>query len=172
MSKSRNGWMSIGQRSLASIRVLLDTNVALDLFLEREPWLTQAHPLCNTREAGHLIACLCASALTAIFYISRKQVGMQRAKQVVEVCLQGFEIIPVDLAVLQTALALQGNDFEENVQIACALLRGIDLIVTRDVQGFQHSSVPTVEPTFIAQHLPTDETNKTASAAGTDNEEA
>ena len=100
---------------MASIRVLLDTNVALDLFLEREPWFTQARPLWDAREAGQLIACLSASTLTDIYYISRKQVSVERAKQVVEVCLQGFEIIPVDLAVLQTALTLQGNDFEDNV---------------------------------------------------------
>jgi predicted nucleic acid-binding protein len=139
---------------MASIRVLLDTNVALDLFLNREPWLTQARPLWNARESGQLIACLSASAVTDIFYISRKQVGVERAKQVVEVCLQGFEIVPVDLAVLQTALTLQGNDFKDNVQIACAIARGIDLIVTRDVQGFQHSSVSAIEPSAIADHLP------------------
>jgi predicted nucleic acid-binding protein len=148
---------------MASIRVLLDTNVALDLFLEREPWFTQARPLWDAREAGQLIACLSASALTDVYYISRKQVDVERAKQVVEVCLHGFEIIPVDLAVLQTALTLPGNDFEDNVQIACALARGIDLIVTRDIQGFQHSSVPAIEPASIADHLPTNGEDATIS---------
>jgi hypothetical protein len=69
----------------------------------------------DARDAGHLFVCLSTSVLTDIFYICRKQVGPDRAKQAVEACLHGFAIIGVDRPVIAAALRLPGNDFEDNV---------------------------------------------------------
>lgn len=104
----------------ATLCALVDTNVSLDLLLEREPWLSQARPLWDARDAGNLFVFLPASVLTDIFYICRKQVGFNRAKQAVQACMQGFAIIAVDRSIVAAALALPGDDFEDNVQIACA----------------------------------------------------
>jgi hypothetical protein len=50
-------------------------------------------------------------------------------------------------------LALPGPDVEDNVQIACAQLAGLDLIVTRDTAGFRHAPVPAIEPTAVVAYL-------------------
>lgn len=136
------------------LRALVDTNVVLDLLLQREPWLTQARPMWEARDRGHLLAHLCASVLTDIFYICRKQVGIERAKQAIEVCLTGFIILPVDRALLEQAHALPGNDFEDNVQIVCAQTSALDLIVTRNLPDFRSASIPTTDPDAIVVYLP------------------
>jgi len=46
-----------------------------------------------------------------------------------------------------------GHDFEDNIQIACAQAAGLDLIVTRDVAGFRHSPIPSIEPPAIVGYL-------------------
>ncbi len=135
------------------LNVLIDTNVALDLLLRREPWLTQARPMWDARDAGNLFAYLPASVLTEVFYICRRQVGADQAKRAVEACLHGFTILAVDRALMESALTLLGNDFEDNVQIVCAQSATLDLIVTRNTSDFGHSPIPAVKPLDIVRYL-------------------
>lgn len=136
-----------------SPRVLLDTNIVLDLVLAREPWASQAKPLWDARDAGRLVVYLPASVLTDVFYICRKQVGADRAKAAVAESMRRCVILSADRALLEAALALPGSDFEDNVQIACAQLAGLDLIVTRNTPDFRHSPIPAVEPADIIGRL-------------------
>lgn len=131
------------------IRVLVDTNVVLDLLLQREPWLAEARPFWDARDNGRVFVYLLASVVTDIYYVCRKQVGRGRALTAVETCLTGFEIVPVDLSLLQQALGMAGPDFEDNVQIACAQLAAIDFIVTRNPADFRDSPLPAVEPSAL-----------------------
>lgn len=87
------------------------------------------------------MAYLTASTFTDIFYIARKVAGIVDARQAVRTCLEAFEICDVTRHTLQHAETLSGNDFEDNLQIACATLQNLDAIVTRDKAGFQNSSV-------------------------------
>lgn len=135
------------------VRVLVDTNVVLDVQLAREPWASQAKPLFDARDAGHAILYLPASVLTDIYYICRKQVGPDRAKAIVEECLQRFVVLTVDRAVIEDALRATGPDFEDNVQIVCAQQAAADFIVTRNAQDFAQSRVPALAPRDVAARL-------------------
>ena len=145
--------MASSPQSSSPLRALVDTNVVLDLLLGREPWATQAKPLWDARDNGRLELYLLASVLTDIFYICRKQVGIDRAKAAVEECMQRFVIITLDRAIIETALALPGTDFEDNVQIAGAQAFALDLIVTRNVADYRLASLPVVEPPNVLSHL-------------------
>lgn len=68
---------------------------------------------------------------------------------------QRFDILMIDRAVIQSALLLPGLDFEDNVQIACAIRDRMDLIITRNKADFTNSPVTAIEPPDIVQHLPT-----------------
>ena len=71
----------------------------------------------------------------------------------VRTCLEGFEICTVDRQALEQAEALPGNDFEDNLQIACANITGIDAIVTRDKDGFNSATVPVWTPAELLTQL-------------------
>lgn len=137
------------------MRALIDTNVVLDWLLDRTPWSEEATPLWDARDAGQLIAYLPASVLTDIFYIVRRQAGIPAAFSAIDRVFAAFGLLAVDAPLLAQARALPGNDFEDNVQIACALATQLDLIVTRDPQDFRHSPLPVVAPPDIAAHLAT-----------------
>ncbi len=134
--------------------MLLDTNVALDRILQRQPWFDKAADLWQARSAGILVAYLAASTLTDIFYIGRRIVGGADALAGVDTCLKEFGIVSVTREVLVAARALSGPDFEDNVQIACAQAAGLQLIVTRDVAGFAMSPIRAIEPGEISGYLP------------------
>lgn len=127
----------------------------LDLLLRREPWVTEAQPLIEASASGHVIGYLPTTALTDIFYIGRRLVGIERAFAAVDRCIADFELIAIDRPIIQMARGLPGNDFEDNVQIACAQAAGLDLIITRDAAGFAHSPVPVVIPAQISNYLRT-----------------
>lgn len=118
------------------VRVLLDTNIVLDLLLRRQPWFNQAQPMWDARDAGTVIACLPTSALTNIYYIGRKQVGQQQVMADIRYCVSNFELLPLGRRDAEYALTLPGADYEDNLQIACAFYADVLFIVTRDPDGF------------------------------------
>ena len=54
------------------VRVLLDTNVVLDVLLRRGEWLADAEAVWQAAANGRLTACITASSLTDVYYISRR----------------------------------------------------------------------------------------------------
>jgi predicted nucleic acid-binding protein len=132
------------------MKVLIDANVALDVILERRPWLDDSKAVwdaCHeTRIVGHLVA----TSLTNLFYVSRRLIGTEKARAGVRICLATFEIIPVGRLELEQADAMTGSDLEDNVSLACALAAGLVAIVTRDPKGFAGSPDPCPVPRRIA----------------------
>lgn len=124
------------------MKILFDTNIVLDALLLRQPWLPEAQQLWQANDGGLLTGYLTATTLTDIFYIAKRQQDIIKAKTAVDICLQAFEICPVNRQSLLLACTFLGNDFEDNLQIACATLAGLDGIVTRDPQGFQSTTIP------------------------------
>jgi predicted nucleic acid-binding protein len=135
------------------IKVLLDTNVVLDLLLERQPWLQEARPMWDAYNAGTIIACVNAATITDIFYVCRKLVGVRQARHAVTRCVQSFHLLPVTEAIVTKALTLAGPDFEDDVQIACAWAAGMNAIVTRNLAQFSHSPVATIAPHEVPARL-------------------
>lgn len=138
-----------------TLRILLDTNVVLDVLLKREPWLADAQALWQAVDNEQLTAYLPASIVTDIFYVALRLTDIVRARQAVQVCLEAFEIATVDRSVLERAQVLSGSDFEDNVQIACADLNTLDAIVTRDPNDYAGSLIPYWSPRECRQRLET-----------------
>lgn len=145
--------MDASQSAQPPLRVLIDTNVALDFLLRREPWISEAVGLLNAHAQGAVIGYMPAPTLTDIFYISRRIGGPEKAFEAIDLCLNAFELISVDRAVIDAARSLPGADFEDNVQIACALAAQLDFIITRDAVGFTHSSIPAILPRGFADRM-------------------
>ena len=128
------------------IHVLLDTNVILDVLLDRTPWSTDAVVLWQAKLDGRFAAYVTATSLTDIFYIIRRYAGREKAWQAVQSILDQLSVIPVGINELRLATTLDGNDFEDNLQIACAISRQLDSIVTRNLTGFPRNDIPILTP--------------------------
>lgn len=137
------------------MRVLLDTNVVLDVLLQRGQWVAEAERIWQASAAGELIVAATASALTDVYYVSRRLAGSRRAREIIRACLDTLSILPVDEAILNSAFARNGDDFEDDVQIVAAQSNGLDAIVTRDASGFSGSSTPVLSPGQLVARLAT-----------------
>src|SRR5437899_7618099 len=104
----------------------LDSRVLLDLFLNRLPWAADMAVIWDAHRRGQIKALVAAFALPTIFYIVRRQAGLTTARTVVQACLSTLDIAPIDQATLLAAQALSGPDFEDDLQIACAVQAGVD----------------------------------------------
>jgi predicted nucleic acid-binding protein len=138
------------------MRVLLDTNVVLDVLLQREPWMAEAARVWSASVDGRVILCLSASTLTDVFYISRRIVGADRVRAVVRACLDSLEILPVDVRVAEHAYGLGTADFEDAVQAAVAEIAQVDVIATRDLGGFVNCTVEVLSPAELLLRLERD----------------
>ena len=135
------------------MKVLLDTNVVLDVLLERRPFVQEAERLFSAIEKGALNGYLCATTLTTVFYLAAKSRGARTAQQLVEKLLRMHEVAAVNRPVLEDACTGKGSDFEDNVLVAAAIHSGCDALVTRDPAGFKHASLKVFSPAGLLQSL-------------------
>ena len=127
---------------MSLFRVLLDTNVVLDVLTDRRPWVEDASRIWCAHERGQCVAYLSATTLTDIHYVAQRLSSAEKANKAIDLCLRTFEIAGVDRATLEIASHLTGGDFEDNVQIACIQQAQLDGVVTRDADGFSEAPCP------------------------------
>jgi predicted nucleic acid-binding protein len=133
-------------------RILFDTNVVLDVLLDRQPHSDASSTAWNAVESGAWEGMLAAHAVTTIHYLVRKEKGTAKAERIISAILRVFRVAAVDGVVIQEALELSFTDFEDAVTAAAARKAACDCIVTRDPKGFRGSPVRTLTPEAIA-HL-------------------
>ena len=136
------------------MKVLFDINVLLDALLAREPFVGDAAFLLTTVELGQIDGFMSATTVTDVHYlIGRQTKSVETAMTAVTRLLTLMEICPVNRGVLEQAIALNLQDFEDAVQIACAISMELDAIVTRDVTGFIGSPIPILSPKDMINQL-------------------
>ena len=127
-------------------RVLLDTNVVLDVLLDRQPYAEASALVWAAVEAGIAEGMLAAHAVTTIHYLVRKERGASKARRTVTAILRVFGIAAVDGDVVRQALQFSWPDFEDAITASAAQSAGCDAIVTRDPRGFPDSPVQVLTP--------------------------
>jgi predicted nucleic acid-binding protein len=137
-------------------RMLFDTNVILDVMLDRKPHAAASSAAWASVEAGKMEGFLSAHAVRTIYYLVRKETGAAKAGRIVSAILKVFRIAPVDGEVIHEALQLSLNDFEDAVTAAAARRADCRYIVTRDPKGFRGSSVRAFTPEAILPLLGVD----------------
>lgn len=136
------------------MRILIDTNILLDFLLQREPFRQDAEELFQAINSGQVVGYVTASTLTDIFYIARRHTrSLEQARQAVSEILIVMVICPVNRPILESALASGIADFEDAVQIACAMTQGLEAILTRDTQGFASSPIPVLSVRQLLEQL-------------------
>lgn len=135
------------------MRILFDTNVIVDVFLERGPFFRPAAQLFDATAQGELVGLLGATTVTTIYYLIAKARSRQQALRTVRSLLQLFEVAAVNRAVLERAMAVNFSDFEDAVLHEAGLRAEVDGIVTRDGDDFATATVPVYTPAELIELL-------------------
>ncbi len=128
------------------MKVLVDTNVVLDVLLDRQPFAKSAARIFAFVEESKIEGFLCATTVTTVDYLLGQALAPAKARQALRQLLHLFEIAPVNRPVLEQALQSRISDFEDAVLEQSARLVGADAIATRNVRDFEKSSVIVFNP--------------------------
>jgi len=128
------------------MKVLFDTNVILDVLLDREPFSNDVSILLSKVEQSEIIGFVCATTITTIHYLTTKALGKEAASRHIESLLSLFAIAPVNRVVLENAFDVKFKDFEDAVIYEAALHAGAQYIVTRNISDFGKTLLPVYEP--------------------------
>ncbi|MGK7872996.1 MAG: PIN domain-containing protein [Xenococcaceae cyanobacterium] len=136
------------------MRVLVDTNIILDALLEREPFVTDARALLETIRSQGVVGYVTATTLTDIFYIVRRETkSIEQARAAVSRTLTLMEVCPVDRSRLEVAINSNLRDFEDAVQLACAIADNLEAIITRNAQDFAGTTLPILSVNQLLERL-------------------
>ena len=133
------------------MRILFDTNVLLDALLNREPYVRDAAELLAAVETDTITGLLGSTTITTIYYFAERTLNRERAIQGIRRLLMLFEIGPVNRAVLEDALRLDFQDFEDAVLHETARHAAAVGVVTRNVGDFSQAVLPIYTPPELLQ---------------------
>ncbi len=125
-----------------NMKLLIDTNVVLDVLLRREPFFGKAAEVLNLTQREDVREYVSASAITDIYYIANKQMKNRAAvRDLLNRLLMLVSVAAVSEQEIRNALHLEWADFEDSVQYSVALLNEMDGIVTRNPGDYQEADV-------------------------------
>ena len=135
------------------MRVLFDTNVLMDFLLDRVPHAEAASDLLSRVERGDIQGLACANSFTTIFYLARKEAGIEAAKSHIADLLALLEVAPITRTTLEDAGSSSVLDYEDAVVCAAASQANADCVVTRNEKDFADAPLPVHSPTSLLAAL-------------------
>ena len=133
------------------MRVLLDTNVIIDVLQNREPWCISGKAIFLSVARKEFSGCITAKEAADIHFFAKKQFKGEenvddKARQILIKLFSLFEIIDTTESDCKNALSFPNNDYEDAIMIETALRSGVDCIITRNTEHFSESPVKIYTP--------------------------
>ncbi len=124
------------------IKILLDTNIVIDLLAMREPFYQDAAALFTLADQKTIKLSVSALSLANTHYILSKFINEQEARKILRNFKVIVDVLPLDDKVVDLALNSDFKDFEDAIQFFTAIENDQKLIVTRNKSDFKESKIP------------------------------
>ena len=126
--------------------MLLDTDVLVDVALDRPPYSDAASELLDRIEHGSLSACIAWHSVSNFYYLVAPADGGVSARDFIAELTRFVEIATTDSEAVRYAVELPLPYFEDAMQVAAARVCGARHIVTRNVSDYERSPIRAVSP--------------------------
>ena len=126
--------------------ILLDTDVLIDVALDRRPHSDLAAELLDHIEHGAEAAVIAWHSVSNFYYIVAPALGGVNTRDFIVELTRFVAVATTDTEGIRYAAELPMNDFEDAMQVAAARACGARHIVTRNVRDYQRSPIPAVDP--------------------------
>lgn len=127
-------------------KILLDTNIILDIALKREPHFADSAILIKKLDEKNIFAFITATTITDIYYISKKAKNHNTAIKFIKNLLQVVDILGVNKEIILLSLQSELPDFENAVQLNSAELNSIKTAITRNKKDFKNTNLKIETP--------------------------
>ena len=135
------------------MKVLIDTNVILDVLCSRESFVKFSSIVWKYCEVIRIKGYISALSVPDIVYILRKELIPEKTKQVIDTLFLIFNVADLRTSDLKKAGAMKSGDYEDALQMICAERIRADYIVTRNTSDFAGSRVPVITPYELVGEL-------------------
>jgi predicted nucleic acid-binding protein len=123
------------------ITVLVDTNILLDVILDRDPWANDATALLDKIASDEAHGYVAGHAVTTIYYLVERARGRAAATTAMSDVLDILTVVPLEGTDFQRALSLGLDGYEDGLQAAACLKVGARFLVTRNERDFKGAPV-------------------------------
>ena len=129
------------------MRLMIDTNIFLDVLTQREPFYKSSQSALYLCECGQVQGFLSASSVTDIFYLVRRQLhSAELAYRALGSVLDIVQVLAVTNEHVLDAYIRRAADFEDCLLAVCAKAHRCDAIVTRNKKDFAGFDIPLLAP--------------------------
>lgn len=127
--------------------ILIDTNVLLDVIARREPYIIFSEKVIDLCRQEIINGAIAGHSVLNAMYVLRKNFTLEERKEIFLSLCEFLYVESVDFGKIIQALKDDDfSDFEDCLQMQCALSLRADYIVTRNVKDFAASEIPAVTP--------------------------
>ena len=126
--------------------MLLDTDVLIDVALDRRPHSGPSSELLDRIEHGSRRAFVAWHTVSNFYYLVTSSRGNADTRDFIAELVRFVAVAPADTPALRYAVSLPMADFEDAMQVAAARACGARYIVTRNIRDFSGSPIPALTP--------------------------
>lgn len=124
-------------------RILIDTNIVIDLLAKREEFYHEAAELFSLSDKKEIKLAISSLTFASTNYVLSKQKSAKEAREILRKFKVLVEIINLDDKIIELALSDdEFSDFEDGLQYYSALENNVDIILTRNKKDFKNSKIP------------------------------
>jgi predicted nucleic acid-binding protein len=127
--------------------ILIDTDVILDLFFDREPFSENAAKVLSLCEKKDVIGFVTPVIISNVYYLLSQKAKQEKVIEKLKVLISILEVLVIDKNTIMMALNSEFKDFEDALQNYSAELNGeIDIIITRNTKDYKKSQIGIMNP--------------------------
>lgn len=135
------------------MKVLIDTNIAIDLLANRGEFAESAAQLFKLCEIGKVQGYIYALSVANLVYIMRRELDRSQIDAIITKLGSIITIADMKGDDLRKAAALPIPDFEDALQSVCASRLKADFIITRNLKDFKNSKIMAIKPTELIERV-------------------
>jgi predicted nucleic acid-binding protein len=123
-------------------RILIDTDVILDFFFDRQPYAENASKILSLCELKEIKGFVTPVIISNVYYLLRQTAKHGKVIEKLKLLVSITEILVIDKDIILKALDSEFKDFEDALQNYSAELdKEIDIIITRNIKDFKNSKL-------------------------------
>ena len=135
------------------MKILIDTNVILDVLCNRKEFVDDALKIFKSCEANQITGYISALSIPNLVYIMRKELDNDKIKEILTTLTSTFTVVDSRKADLIKAANMDFSDCEDALQSISASRVKANYIVTRNIKDFKTSTVPAIKPSELLERL-------------------
>lgn len=128
-------------------KILIDTDVILDFFFDREPFSENAAKILSLCESKEITGFVTPVIISNVYYLLRQTAKHEKVIEKLKLLVSITEVLVIDKASIVEALNSEFKDFEDALQnYSAEQNKEIDIIITRNTKDYKNSSLGVMTP--------------------------